>query len=332
MNLFASKDDLIRWLDSLLRKRIVIAPVRVQGQTVFQPISKVEEITFDFDNTTLSPKGWFLPPTETLFSVQRDDGRVELVPTLVERDAVIFGLHPCDARGIALMDSPFLQEPSDALYRERRSRTALVGLACRQALPECFCTSMGSAPDDPSNVDILLTEVEDGYVIQAVTGEGKALLPKGLAEYKGEIPAPPKLKTVPTKEVVSAIRELFNDPYWEQLADRCLHCSICAYVCPTCYCFDMRDYTDKGKIERVRSWESCQSPGFSLTAGGYDPRTMKGERLRQRFYHKLLYFPEQYQNVACVGCGRCVRDCPVNIDIREVISNLQQVMEAKSGS
>jgi ferredoxin len=251
---------------------------------------------------------------------------------MMERDAVLFGLHPCDARGIALMDKPFLQEPGDALYRERRSRTALIGLACRQVRPECFCTSMGSAPDDSSNVDILLTEVEDGYIVQAVTEKGKALLPQGLVNYKGEVPTPPELQSVPVKEVISAIKKLFNEPYWEQLGDRCLHCNICAYVCPTCYCFDMRDYVDRGTVERVRSWESCQSPGFSLTAGGYDPRTTKGERLRQRFYHKLLYFPEQFQDVACVGCGRCVRDCPVNIDIREVISDLRRVMEAKSGS
>jgi sulfhydrogenase subunit beta (sulfur reductase) len=111
-----------------------------------------------------------------------------------------------------------------------------------------------------------------------------------------------------------------------------LHCNICAYVCPTCYCFDVRDYPDKGKVERVRSWESCQSPGFSLTAGGYDPRTTKGERLRQRFSHKFLYFPERFQDAACIGCGRCVKACPVNIDIREVISDLQQLTEVKSGS
>jgi sulfhydrogenase subunit beta (sulfur reductase) len=332
MNLLASKDDLMRWLDSLLQERIVIAPVRVQGQVVFQPVSKVEEIAFDFDNTALSPKGWFLPPTETLFVMQRDDGQVNLVPAMVERDAVIFGLHPCDARGIALMDKPFLQEPSDALYQERRSRTALIGLACRQALPECFCTSMGSAPDDPSHVDILLTGVKNGYIVQAVTEKGEALVPKGLAKYKGALPTPSRPQAIPTTGLTSAMREVFNDRYWERLADRCLHCNICAYVCPTCYCFDVRDYPDKGKVERVRSWESCQSPGFSLTAGGYDPRTTKGERLRQRFSHKFLYFPERFQDAACIGCGRCVKACPVNIDIREVISDLQQLTEVKSGS
>jgi ferredoxin len=332
MNLLASKDDLMRWLDSLLQERVVIAPVRVQGKTTFQPISRVEEIAFDFDNTTLSPKGWLLPPTETLFEVQRDDGQVNLVPAMVERDAVIFGLHPCDARGIALMDKPFLQEPSDALYQERRSRTALIGLACHQVLPECFCTSMGSAPDDPSHVDILLIEVKNGYVVQAVTEKGKALAPKGLFKYKGALPTPPKPQAIPTTGLTSTMREVFNDPYWERLADRCLHCNICAYVCPTCYCFDVRDYPDKGKVERVRSWESCQSLGFSLTTGGYDPRTTKGERLRQRFSHKFLYFPERFQDLACVGCGRCVSACPVNIDIREVISDLKQLTEVKSGS
>jgi len=121
------------------------------------------------------------------------------------------------------------------------------------------------------------------------------------------------------------MRQAFDSPYWSRLADRCVHCNLCAYVCPTCYCFDIRDYESKGKIERVRSWESCQSPGFTRQAGGYNPRASKEARLRQRFYHKLLYFPEDFGAIACVGCGRCVQVCPVNIDIREVISDIQKI-------
>ena len=331
MSLLMSRDDLIRWLERLLKERTIVAPTRVEGLLLFQPVSKVEDIAFDFDNTTLPPKGWFLPPTETLFSVKSGDGHTELVPATVEREAVIFGVRPCDAKGIAMMDSPFLQEPGDTVYGERRARTAVIGLSCKQARPECFCTSMGSAPDDPSHVDILLTEVEDGYILQAVNEKGKALLPQGLTEGEAALPAPPEPQAVPTEGIVQRVRELFDEPYWERLADRCLHCNVCAYVCPTCYCFDMRDYPDKGKIERVRSWESCQSPGFTRIAGGYNPRPTKGARLRQRFYHKLLYFPEQFQDISCVGCGRCVKACPVNIDIREIINDLQQ-LGAKSGS
>lgn len=325
MNRLMSRDDLVRWLQLLLQERILVAPMRVQGLVLFQPVAKVEDIAFDFANTTLPPKVWFLPPTEALFSVRSWDGHAELVPATVEQRAVIFGVRPCDAKGITLMDSPFLEEPGDALYRERRAQTTIIGLSCRQAQPECFCTSVGSAANDPRHVDILLTEVEDGYIVQVVTDKGKALLPDGLVESEREIPAPPVIPAVPIQEVAGAIKEAFSNPYWERLAERCLHCQVCAYVCPTCYCFDVRDYPDRGNIERVRSWDSCQSPGFTRIAGGYNPRPTKGARLRQRFYHKLLYFPERYQDIACVGCGRCVKACPVNIDIREVISDLQQL-------
>jgi len=331
MNLYISRDDLMRWLAQLLRERILLAPVRVEGLILFQPVSKVEEVALDFANTTLSPKEWFLPPTETLFSMQRNDGQPQFFPSMVEKDVVIFGLRSCDAKGIALMDSPFLREPADTLYQERRTRTSLIGLSCRQAQPECFCTSVGSAPNDSSHVDILLTEIEDGFIVQVITDKGKALLPQAFVESEEALPPPPKLQAVPTKEVTQAVREFFNNPYWGRLADRCLHCNICAYVCPTCYCFDVRDYSNKGDLERVRSWDSCQSAGFTRIAGGYDPRATKGARLRQRFSHKLLYFPEEFHDIACVGCGRCVKSCPVNIDIREVMSDLEQ-LEAKSGS
>ncbi len=331
MKLFISKDNLNRWLEDLQRERILIAPAHVEELALFQPVTRVEEVVLDSGNTVLSPKAWFLPPTETLFSILSSNGQRQVVPASVEKESVIFGLRPCDASGIALMDKPLLQKPGDALYRERRAKTTLVGLACRQAQPECFCTSVGSAPNDASHLDILLTEIEGGYLIQAVTEKGKKLLPRGLAESKAALPTPPEPRVVPVKEVTHTIREVFNNPYWERLADRCLHCNVCSYVCPVCYCFNVRDYTNKEWVERVRSWESCQSPGFTRIAGGYDHRPTKGARLRQRFFHKLLYFPEQFQDVACTGCGRCVLACPVNIDIREVISNLQQ-LEAKSGS
>jgi sulfhydrogenase subunit beta (sulfur reductase) len=326
MTQIISRQDLLSWLERLIGERIVIAPARSNGLVLFQRVSRAEDIVLDFDNTVLSPKESFLPLSEVLFTVDKENGNIKLMPATVDEEMVLFGLRPCDAKGMAVIDEPLLAAPADGLYQQHRAKTTLIGLACSQAGPECFCTSMGTAPDDPSNLDIMLTRVNDSYIVQATTEKGKALLPSDLiAQSEVTPPPPPSPQAVPTEGIVEVMRGVFESPYWSRLADRCLHCNLCAYVCPTCYCFDIRDYIDEGGIERVRSWESCQSRGFTRLAGGYDPRPTKGARLRQRFYHKLSYFPEHFGLIGCVGCGRCVRYCPVNIDIREVISDIQKL-------
>ncbi len=326
MTQIISRQDLLSWLERLIGERIVIAPAQSNGLVLFQRVSRAEDIVLDFDNTVLSPKESFLPLSEVLFTVAKENGDIKLMPATVAEEMVLFGLHPCDAKGMAVIDEPLLAAPADDLYQQHRARTTLIGLACSQAGPECFCTSMGTAPDDPSNLDIMLTRVNDSYIVQATTEKGKALLPSDLiAQSEVTPPPPPSPQAVPTEGIVEVMRGVFESPYWSRLADRCLHCNLCAYVCPTCYCFDIRDYVDEGGIERVRSWESCQSPGFTRLAGGYDPRPTKEARLRQRFYHKLSYFPEHFGHLGCVGCGRCVRYCPVNIDIREIINDIQKL-------
>lgn len=327
MSRVIARKDLIAWLNLLARERVLIAPVEIAGLLFFKNISKAEEIALDFDNTLLSPKDWFFPPSTILFTVERKDGQTpQIVPARADQEAVLFGLHPCDAKGVTILDKPYLATPSDAFYQQRRAHTTLVGLACRKACAECFCTSLGTAPNDPTNLDVLLTEAEDLYIVQVVTEKGKALLENlTLKDSDLVLPSPPSPVPVPTEGIVEAMRQVFNSPYWSRVADRCIHCNVCAYVCPVCYCFDIRDYVERGQIERVRSWESCQSPGFTKVAGGYDPRPTKGARLRQRFYHKLLYMPEQFGILGCTGCGRCVRSCPVNIDIREIISDVPKM-------
>jgi len=326
MTKILEKKELESWLNKILQERLLVAPRRVDDLTLFRPVQSVDEIEFDYQNTKLSPKEFFFPKTDTLFTVQSKDGDIELKPKNVEQERVIFGIRPCDARGIVMLDGPYLDEPSDALWAQYRDKTTLVGLACTRPAPQCFCSSVGGAPNDSSCVDILLTETGDGYAIETVTEKGERLL-QGIELKESDIqpPVPACDTSVPADGIVEAVQKGFNDIYWSRLADRCIHCNICAYVCPTCYCFDVRDRTDKGETERIRTWESCQSKGFTRIAGGHDPRADKGTRLRQRFCHKLLYFPQQFGPVACIGCGRCVVSCPVNIDIREIISDIQEI-------
>ncbi len=327
-----SREDLLSWLGRLLEQSTLIAPVESNGLLLFKPVTRVAEIVLDFENTALSPKAWFFPTSENLFMAPSKEGETELMPAGEVPEVLLFGLHPCDARGIALMDKPFLAEPADTLYQEHRAKTTLIGLSCQKPGPECFCTSLGGAPDDPSHLDILLTEMESGYAVQTTTEKGEALLAGvSMQQSAAPPPPPPSLPAVPVEGIEEVVRGTFEFPYWGRLSDRCLHCNVCAYVCPTCYCFDIRDYTEGGRVERVRTWESCQSPGFTHIAGGYDPRSSKGVRLRQRFCHKLLYFPEDFGPIACVGCGRCVRSCPVNIDIREVIADIQKLGAPSEG-
>ncbi|MFC1899633.1 4Fe-4S dicluster domain-containing protein [Chloroflexota bacterium] len=320
-----SKKALLSWLGNLIKEQTIIAPTRVDELILFRPIKDTDNIVLDFHNTAISPKEYFFPETDVLFTIDNKNGASELQLPGVTPGTVIFGIRPCDAKGIRLLDFPLLEEPADTAYAERRLKTTLVGLACIQAEPQCFCTSIGSGPDTSEDLDILLTPVDDVYIVEAITEKGEALLATAvLDESDITPPPPPSLVILPVEGVSVAIREAFEDPYWDRLADRCLHCNTCSYVCPTCYCFDIRDSWSKGTIERLRTWESCQSPGFRRIAGGHDPRLAKGSKLRQRFAHKLLYFPEQFGAFGCVGCGRCLNACPVNIDIREVINDVNK--------
>jgi ferredoxin len=183
-------------------------------------------------------------------------------------------------------------------------------------------------------MDVMLYPVEGGYALEALTEKGRALT-DGLAlePYRGENPQkawPAAEFSVPPRVVWT---QLFNDPHWGRLADRCLSCKICTYVCPTCRCFDVRDYAiaqglGYQKIERLRCWDSCMAEGYRRIAGGHNTRPTKSQRLRNRFYCKFDFYPADFGPLACVGCGRCIDYCPVNVDITEVLQTVAVKGEA----
>ena len=320
-----TKEHLLVWLDELAGRFILIAPKRVEEKLLYKPVRHSSEIALDFGRTDLSAKEFFLPSTEAILTIKREKGKISVEEPPLEGERALFGLHPCDAQALRVLDALFVQEePVDPYYAERRRKTTLVGLACREMGEQCFCTSLGLAPNEAKDVDLMLTEVAEGYAVQVITDKGKTLVgAMALQEIEGIPPEPiVHQKKVPILEV-GEWPERFEHPFWARLSDRCLSCRLCTYVCPTCRCFDVRDaeLSDK-EIERLRAWDSCMAEGYRRIAGGHNPRPSKMERLRNRFYCKFCYYPQDFGPIACVGCGRCIVQCPVNVDATEVLERL----------
>jgi sulfhydrogenase subunit beta (sulfur reductase) len=204
----------------------------------------------------------------------------------------------------------------------------LVGLACPHMWEGCFCTSIGGAPDDPTHLDVLLREVDDGYSVEPITEKGTALL-EGLALKRRKGPPPTSSANADSVPVPppETWRPLFEDQMWMRHGERCLSCRICTYVCPTCRCFDVTDRVIAERagvtyIERIRAWDACTSTNYRRAAGGHNSRPTKPGRIRNRFFCKFCYYPEDFGPLGCVGCGRCIVSCPVDIDITEVMRDV----------
>jgi sulfhydrogenase subunit beta (sulfur reductase) len=324
-----SQEALANWLDALAARYTLIAPQRVEDELLYQPVRDTAQIIFDFERTTLPPKAFFFPETEVILEVEKRGSDVQLEEPTLGDEQVIFGLRPCDAQALRALDALFLDRPPpDLYYARRRAETALIGLACPRLWDGCFCTSLNGGPDDTSGMDVMLFEREDGYWVSGLTEKGMALLAElKMQKGEGEPPASDrsgqKVPVLPPEDW----RTRFGDAYWQQLAERCLSCHACTYVCPTCRCFDIRDETvaigpGYVHIQRLRAWDSCLSPGYRRIAGGHNPRPDKAQRLRNRYYCKFCYSPLDFGTVACVGCGRCIDVCPAGVDLFEVLAGV----------
>jgi ferredoxin len=325
---FISHHDLEAWLRRLSDDRTLFAPVDNGGVLLYQAIENLDEIVWNFSRPVKSIKELFFPQTERLMVIKQNGGGVTIEEELPKEKSIIFGVRSCDAHGMLTLDSMFINtEPIDNYYSARRENSILIGLTCNEMLDTCFCTSMGGAPDDPTGMDLMLTELDDGFLIEVISDKGEALV----TNLKLEATSIDKPDFV-SKEGVSipspnVLDQAYKSKIWAQHADRCMSCRICAYICPTCRCFDIRDETMASSngdslSERIRCWDSCGGNAYRQIAGGHNPRGIKADRLRNRVMCKLYYFSEQYGPTACTGCGRCIQACPVNIDIIEIMDVL----------
>ena len=329
---FTTLEGLRTWLDRLAQEVDLVAPQDVDGHVLYRPVDSADEVVFDYERPENTAKDYLLPPTEVLVTIERRGSDVTIEEVLPDRKQVLFGIRPCDAHGLAAIDALFLdEEPVDAHYAHHRERTVLVGLACQSMWEGCFCTSVGGGPGDSTHLDVLIREAQDGgYVVEPVTPKGVAILeglpvessggePRPVAEYADPVPVTP----------AENWRPLFEEKIWKRHGERCLSCRICTYVCPACRCFDVVDrivdvQPGMTRVERIRVWDACTSTNYRRAAGGHNSRPTKPSRIRNRFYCKFCYYPEDFGPLGCVGCGRCIVSCPVDIDITEVMRDVAE--------
>ena len=338
------KEQFREFLKSLQEGHEVFVPMKDGEFYTFKPLTDEKDVDLDISNTRLSPKSLLFPQSERMFEYSLDEESEDayiLKESSKDHPATaVVGIRPCDARAFRLVNVNFDNpEFKDPWWAQRLEAMTFIGLGCNDPFATCFCTSVGGGPFHEEGLDVLLFDLGDEYLARAITEKGTQLLKEaGVTEDAAadtqkkadelKEKAEQKISShVPTDKLKEKnVLDLFEAPFWDDVAFACINCGTCTFLCPTCWCFDIQDEVHKSNGDRIRNWDSCMFPLFTLHASGHNPRNEKVQRVRQRFMHKLKYYVDKYDNgVACVGCGRCVKHCPVNIDIREVFKLMNEL-------
>ena len=327
------KEKWSQFIDKLSGKNLW-APAIKGEVSKFAPLEEGETVTLEGGNTTVPPKELLFPQTETLYRFSRENEEPEL--PAIDEEMVLLGVRPCDARAMALVEKLFRWDFDDPYYLKRRELTTLIGLACSEPELNCFCPSVGGSPASTEGLDILMTDLGESYLLEMLTDKGKAIAaevkdlleeaPADALKQKDKVveEALAKIKwEVDPEGIPEALPQLWEDPLWENISAPCLGCGICTYLCPTCYCFDIQDEVEEPAGRRCRMWDSCMFAEYTVHTSGHNPRPSRRERTRNRINHKYSYFVDKFGEIACVGCGRCSRLCPVNIDLIDILRQVK---------
>jgi len=325
-----AKNKLNQAIDILAKDAKVLVPMNVNGVSKFAPWGSEGTLDFDAVNTLLPPKDVLFPNTEKMYSYKVANQEVtELTVHNESENQVIFGLRPCDMQSIKCMDDVFLTKTFvDEFYKNKREKLVTVCIGCAKTAPTCFCDSMGLTPGKHEAADVQMYDLGDFYGVEPQTEAGKALVDKWqslLGEGEVTVPQVECTLKVDMTNVPQKLATMFESDVWKNFSRKCIGCGTCTYICPTCYCFDIDVKNGGNEGYRFRCWDSCMFSEYTRMAGGHNPRPSKKERIRNRFLHKLEYFNERYGKNLCVGCGRCVAKCPVNVDITLFIDQLKEV-------
>ncbi|MBL0699909.1 MAG: 4Fe-4S dicluster domain-containing protein [Desulfosarcina sp.] len=333
------KTNWIQGIENLRDSYKLTGPVKGEKFYNFQELDNGEVPDLNYSNTRLSTKSIVFPQSEVMLNYTIDESKDDHhIMKEIDTDyapRALIGLRPCDAKALTLVKLNFdTTDYKDPYWLKAYEATTFVGLACDDPLSTCFCTTAGSGPYNEEGLDLLLVDAGDHYLAKVITDKGATLLETaGWKIEAGDISIIETKKSDAEAKITSKIKtdklkekdtlEIHSAPFWEDVSFACLNCGTCTFVCPTCWCFDIQDEVHGNDGTRMRNWDSCMFPLFTLHTTGHNPRGEKIQRVRQRFMHKLKYFVDKYEKgIMCVGCGRCVSQCPVYIDIRSICEKM----------
>ena len=332
-----AKERLNELYQTIASSQGLVLPIKKAGEVNYAVWEEGKEVSLETLKTVKSPKDLFFPQSENMMKFKMEGKNIDIIDMRNEKaPIVLFGVKACDYKAIEVLDKVFLADPVDTFYQARREATTIVTLACSKPEESCFCKVFGIDATAPQG-DVTTWMDEENLYWQANTEKGEVLTASVSALFNEGGEEEVATQQAKTTEIIEKLpfatldlsrfnhdnlNELFNDPAWEEMSEACLGCGTCTFVCPTCQCFDIRDFKTNEGVVRYRCWDSCMYSDFTLMAHG-NSRTTQMQRFRQRFMHKLVYYPSQNEGLySCVGCGRCVNKCPQRLNIVKVIKTL----------
>ncbi len=334
-SLVLDKNYLSYWLRQIKKKMSLIAPLRAGNADIaFETVENIHEIVLDLPAAVPSPKEFLFPRKEDMFKFSGD--KTDILRDDAKR--LVFGVRSCDISAIALLDGFFGGKFVDDYYMSRRKNTVFISIVCNNPDPTCFCLGLGTGPFLKSGFDIQLTDLGDKYMVQTDSPGGSTLV----KDHYYLFSKPKKSDLEEHYEILLSSQSRFekrinledikekilsnniSDSFWEWVAGKCLECGGCVYECPLCTCFNVIDRVESGcNGIRFRVWDTCMFRGFTKMAGNVWPAEKKITRIKRWYYHKLIYYPEQFGRFGCVGCGRCTITCPSHIDMATIAYRIE---------
>jgi len=332
-----SFDNLKKIVDGFIKEGSDVISISKNGDR-FVRLERSDDIILNPEQrpSDISAKEFLFPRAEPIFFYCKQKESVEIIDKEPQKRQVLIGLKPCDAASFGIMHRVFNWDYRDEFFNRRYDNTLIIGLACKYVDDYCFCTSVNISPTSTRGSDLFLIPLSDGrFVVQVVTDKGKEIVSRNSQMFEKAVPDSGKAvidsikgpqKKFDSKKVKEWLDKNFETDLFNPIGDVCLGCGQCAFVCPTCHCFDIVDEDYRyGEGRRMKNWDSCQFYLFTLHASGHNPRDTQAKRYRQRVNHKFKYYIDRFGEILCTGCGRCSRGCPVAIDIGGIVTRIENL-------